>query len=136
MIVQGQNVSVAPGTGFAISTQVFNSMPITLVATTGVSGTTFSFTGSGIYVLDYEVSLEGTGSIAIYSGPLTGPLILDTTTVAGSSTATTWIHGRAMISVPITGLALIISPVTATVAVTTSGPAPYYMVRLTILKIA
>jgi hypothetical protein len=89
----------------------------------------------GVYVIDYETSLTSAGSIAIYSGPTIGTISIDTNTISGSTTATTWIHGRAIINV-ITPLVFGISSVVGAAAVTTAGTSSLHMIRLTILKIA
>lgn len=81
-------------------------------------------------------SLTSAGSIAIYTGSSVSTLAIDNNTIAGSSTATTWIHGRAIIVVPTT-LVAAISSVVGTAAVTTAGTAAgFFIVRLTILRIA
>lgn len=81
------------------------------------------------------MSLESAGSVAIYSGPNAASLAIDTNTVSGSTTATTWIHGRSIQSV-VTSLVIAISSVVGTAAVTTTGNDTSYMIRLTILKLA
>ena len=90
----------------------------------------------GIYIIDYETSLTAAGSLAIYTGPTSAALAIDTNTISGSTTATTWIHGRSIQSV-LTTLVFAISPVVGTANVTTAGTsADLYMIRLTIIKIA
>ena len=90
--------------------------------------------GPGVYVIDYETSLASAGSLAIYVGPTAASLSIDTNTVSGSTTATTWIHGRA-IEVVSTSLVVAVSSVVGTAAVTTAGSASQYMIRITFLKI-
>jgi hypothetical protein len=132
--IQAPNNSVPPGTAFTIDTQVFNNVPADVVPSAGAGGTVFSLT-AGTYLIDYEMSLGSAGSVAIYSGPTAGSLTLDTNTIAGSSTGTTWIHGRAIQSVP-TSSVIAISSVVGTADVGTAGTAfGSYMIRLTILKI-
>jgi hypothetical protein len=107
------------------------------VASAGASGTVFTLTATGIYVLDYEMSLEAAGSVAIYTGASAGSLAIDNNTIAGSSSGTTWIHGRAFVEVASTPVVAAISSVVGTAAVVTAGTAAgYYMIRLTILKIS
>jgi len=133
-ITQTPNNSVPPGVAFTIDTEVFNSMPTQLVASAGAGGTVFTL-APGIYVIDYETSLASAGSIGIYTGALPTSLSLDTSTVSGSSTATTWIHGRG-IELVLTSLVFAISPVVGTADVTTAGTdSSSYMIRITILKI-
>ena len=133
--IQSPNNSVPPGTAFTIDTQVFNNIPASVVAAAGDGGTVFTLS-SGSYVIDYEMSLAAAGSIGLYIGPNAGSLSLDTNTVSGSSTGTTWIHGRSieLFNLP---TVLAISSVVGTASVATTGTdAGSYMVRLTILKIA
>jgi hypothetical protein len=42
------------------------------------------------------MSLASAGSVAIYTGANSASLSIDTNTISGSTTATTWIHGRAI----------------------------------------
>ena len=81
------------------------------------------------------MSLSSAGSVAIYVGPNAGSLAIDTNTVAGSSTATTWIHGRALVEVPGVSLVAAISSVVGSAVVVPAGTAPQIMIRLTIIKI-
>lgn len=133
--IQAPNNSVPPGTAFTIDTQVFNSAPSAIVASAGAGGTVYTLT-AGTYIIDYEMSLTAAGSVGIYIGPNSGSLALDTNTVAGSTTGTTWIHGRAIEVVSTTSV-FAISSVVGTAAVTTAGSdAGSFMIRLSILKIA
>ncbi len=98
-------------------------------------GTIFTLT-TGVYMVDYEISLGSAGSIALYTGADGASLVIDTNTIAGSSTATTWIHGRSIVDVPDT-LVIALSSVTGTAAVVTAGNAAgVYMVRLTIIQLS
>ena len=141
-IIQSPNNSVPPYTitapsAFTIDTQVFNTVPASIVASTTGAGTYFTLNTAGVYVLDYEMSLGAAGSVAIYKGPSSGSLAIDTNTIAGSSTATTWIHGRAFVEVGAIPVVAAISSVVGTAAVVTAGTAAgFYMIRLTILKIS
>jgi len=130
---QTPNNSIPPGTAFTIDTEVYNSVPSFIVASAGAGGTVFTLS-QGTYVIDYETSLESAGSLAIYSGPNSASLSIDTNTISGSTTATTWIHGRLIENV-LTTLVVAISSVVGTANVTTSGTASVFMIRLTILKI-
>jgi hypothetical protein len=130
---QTPNNSVPPGTAFTIDTEVYNSVPSFIVASAGAGGTVFTLS-QGTYVIDYETSLESAGSLAIYSGPDSVSLSIEPTTISGSTTATTWIHGRAIENVS-TSLVVAISSVVGTANVTTTGTASVFMIRLTILKI-
>jgi hypothetical protein len=133
--IQSPNNSVPPGTAFTIDTEVFNSIAGDVVAGAGAGGTVFTLS-VGTYVIDYEMSLGSAGSVALYVGPSAGSLAIDTNTVAGSSTATTWIHGRAIQNVTTT-LVVAVSSVVGTANVVTAGTdAGSFMIRITFLKIA
>lgn len=141
---QAPNDSVAPYTGgaptaFQFNTSVFNDiigLTSALIPGPG-QGTAFTFAAAGRYVLDYEMSLGSAGSVAIYTGATAGTLAIDNNSVAGSTTATTWIHGRSVVTVGVTPVVAAISPVVGTNAVVTAGTATgIYMVRLTIVKVA
>lgn len=137
-LIQSPNQSIPPGTAFTIATQVFNSAPASIVASAGAGGTVFTLNTAGTYVFDYEMSLHDAGSVAIYTGLTSGSLAIDNNTIAGSTTATTWIHGRAFVVVPVGApLVAAISSVTGTAAVVTAGTAAgFYVVRLTILQVS
>ena len=134
-IIQAPNDSVPPGQAFTIDTQVINTMPLNVIASAGAGGTVYTLS-PGIYVLDYETSLGSAGSIAVYRGATAGTLAVDTNTIAGSSTATTWIHGRAVIDTRAGAEVVAISSVVGTAAVVTAGNAAgFFMIRLTIEKV-
>ena len=111
-----------------------NSIPLLIVQSPGAGGTVFTLE-PGVYVIDYEMSLAAAGSVAIYTGATSGSLSIDTNTVSGSSTGTTWIHGRAIEVVNSTTV-IAISSVVGAADVTTTGTDTSYVIRLTILKIA
>ncbi len=135
-LVQSPNNSVPPGTAFTIDIPVFNNIPASIVASAGAGGTVFTLNTTGLYVLDYEMSLGSPGSVAIYKGATAGTLAIDDNTIAGSTTATTWIHGRAFVNVTTVPLVVAISSVVGTAAVVTAGTAAgVFMIRLTILKV-
>ena len=133
--IQAPNNSVPPGTAFTIDTQVINSVPAAIVASAGSGGTVYTLS-TGVYVLDYEMSLGSAGSVGLYTGPTAGTLALDTNSIAGSSTATTWIHGRAMVVVGGAPVVVAVSSVVGTASVVTAGTAAgSFLIRLTVLKI-
>ena len=134
-VTQLPNSSVPAGTGFFFDTEVINTVPSSIVKSAG--GTFFTLNTAGVYVIDYEMSLESAGSVALYKGPSSGSLTIDNTTIAGSTASTTWIHGRAIEQVLTLPLVFAVSPVVDTATVTTAGTAAgFYMIRLTILKIS
>lgn len=132
--LQNPNNSIPPGTAFTIDTEVFNSIPTSIVQSAGAGGTVFTL-GQGAYIIDYETSITPASSLAIYTGATSLTLNIDPNTISGSSTGTTWIHGRAIENVTTT-LVIAISSVVGTAEVSTAGTSTLYMVRLTILKIA
>jgi len=126
---------VPPGTAFTIDTTVLNNIPSAVVASAGAGGTVFTLT-AGTYIFDYETSLGSAGSVAIYKGPNVGSLVIDNNSIAGSSTATTWIHGRATVVVATTLVVAISSVVGSSAVVTAGNAAGFFVIRLTIEKIA
>jgi len=134
--IQVPNNSVPPGTAFTIDTQVVNNITSSIVAAAGAGGTVYTL-GVGTYVIDYEMSLVAASSVGLYTGPNAGSLTLDVNTVAGSTTGTTWIHGRAFEVVAGAPLVIAVSSVVGTAAIATAGTdAGSFMIRLTIMKIA
>ena len=135
--VESPNNSVPPGTAFTIDMEVFNSTSGGVTAITPVNGGTVFQLLTGTYVIDYEMSLGAAGSVALYTGADSGLMTQDTNTVSGSTTATTWIHGRSLQVVTSEPFFIEVSSVIGTAAVVTAGTAAgSYMIRLTILKIA
>ena len=133
-VIQAPNNSVAPGTAFTIDTQVLNTIPGFVTASAGAGGTVFTLL-AGNYIFDYEMSTEAASSVALYKGTSSGSLIIDTDTISGSSTGTTWIHGRAALIVP-SMLVVAVSSVVGTAAVTIAGTAAgFYMIRVVIQKL-
>jgi hypothetical protein len=131
---QTPNDSVPPGTAFTIDTEVYNSVPSFIVPTAGAGGTVFTLS-AGAYVIDYELSLASAGSVALYTGLTSSSLSVDPNTISGSSTATTWIHGRAIEYVA-TSLVVALSSLVGTANVTTAGTSSSYTIRFVVLKIA
>jgi hypothetical protein len=136
-LIQSPNNSVAPGTAFTVNTQVFNTMPSSVVATAGAGGTVWTLNTIGTYIFDYEMSLGSAGSVALYTGPTAGSLSIDNNTIAGSSTATTWIHARAGVVVASTPVVVAVSSVVGTAAVVPAGNAAgFYTIRVNITRVA
>ena len=131
---QTPNNSISPGTAFTIYTEVYNSIPSTIVASPGAGGTVFTL-GNGTYIIDYETSLSAAGSLAIYTGPTASALTIDTNTISGSFRSNTWIHGRAIETVS-SSLVIAISSVDGDAQVATAGNSTSYMIRIVILKLA
>jgi len=131
---QTPNDSIPPGTAFTIDTEVYNSVPSFIVPSAGAGGTVFTLS-AGAYVIDYELSLASAGSVALYTGGTAVTLSVDPNTISGSSTATTWIHGRAIEYVA-TSLVVALSSLVGTANVTTAGTSSSYTIRFVVLKIA
>ncbi len=130
---------IAPGTAIEFLTNnpagVFNTLGITTTTGPGAIGTEFLLP-IGTYMIDFETSADAAWSLAIYKSLVTQLEAIDTNTIAGASTATTWIHGRAIINA-VAPTYFIISPVTGTQSIPTAGTAAgEFIARLTILKIA
>lgn len=141
---QGTNNSVAPGKAFEFLTDnptgIVNTIPVGFTATTAPTsqGTVFILP-IGVYMIDYETSMSSVGPIALASGPGTGgPFTAILTSKSGSTTATTWVHGRYIIDTSVDGQFIILTgtdSVTAAVAPTPAGGS-VFLVRITFLKLA
>ncbi len=138
------NDSVPPGTAFSFNTPVWNSIPLDITALQATNvGTVFRLE-IGTYVIDYEMSLEGAGAIALYTGAsvldISAVAARDDDTIAGSTGGTTWIHGRSIQVVTALNAPLFIEVSCAvggcTVPIAGGNAAGSYMTRITILKIA
>jgi hypothetical protein len=139
-LTQGTNVSVAPGTAVSYLVDnpvgVFNSLGITFVSGPGGQGTAFLLP-IGTYMVDFEHSAGSASSFAIYRATSLGALAggVDNNTIAGSTTATTWIHGRAIVNAAAPTY-LMISSVVGIVAIVPAGTAAgFYVARITFLAI-
>ena len=140
--IQVPNDSVPPYTGgtptaFNFNTIVYNTIAGLVVSTIPGpgQGTAFTFNTAGTYVLNYEMSLGAAGSVGLYTGASIAAATLDTNSIAGSTTATTWIHGRSFVTVAGTPVVVALSSVVGTAAVVLAGTSTEYMIRLTVLKI-
>lgn len=135
--IQSPNNSVPPGTAFTVDTQVLNTMPTDVVVGAGAGGTVWTLNTVGSYTFDYEMSLGSAGSIALYTGPSAGSLAINNNTIAGSSSATTWIHGRGTVVVASTPVVVAVSSVVGTANVVVAGNAAgFYVVRVHITRVA
>jgi hypothetical protein len=136
---QSPNDSRAPGDPFRIDNEVYNDTRITAAISTfpvGAFGTIFTLP-VGRYILDYETSLGSAGSIGVWIASASGgPYTLNMDSIAGSSTATTWIYGKVLLNI-VSQVYVFIGAAFATVAVVTAGDfAGIYMVRLNIIQVA
>lgn len=134
---QSPNNSVPPGTAFTVDTQVFNTAGGAVVASAGAGGTTWSLNQVGTYVFTVGLSLGSAGSIALYKGATAGSLAIDNQTIAGSSTATTWISMTAAVVVSSAPVVVAVSSAVGTANVVASGTAAgFYTVRVNITRVA
>lgn len=136
---QGSNVSIAPGSAvsyLADQAAVVDTIGVGTSTGPGGQGTAFSLP-TGTYLIDFENSNGSAWSLAVYKGGSPTAVTIDTNTIAGASTATSWIHGRAyFVSAPGANW-FIISPVVGTAAIPTAGTASgEYIARLTILRLS
>lgn len=139
--IQGTNNSVAPttggnGIGFSFANSIFNNAGI--VQTANTQGQYFVLPAPGVYKVEYEMSLGSAGSVGLYlgAGPTSAGVALDTNTVAGSTTATTWIHGGGIVDASINPV-VVVGSVVGTAAVVTAGTAAgNFMTRLTFLALS
>lgn len=137
---QAPNNSVPPGQAIMYLTDnpsgVYNTIGITTTTGPAAIGTAFQLP-VGVYMIDYENSAAAASSFAIYQGASNTVLAINTNTISGSTTATSWIHGRAIITSTTGNDWIIVSSVTGTAAIPTAGTAAgEYIARLTFLKIA
>ena len=136
---QGSNVSVAPGSAVSYTLDqpagVVNTIGITTAAGPGAQGTAFHLP-HGAYWVDWENSNDAAWSLAIYQGGSNTVLAVNDQTIAGSSTATTWIHGRAYIVSSPGNDWIMVSPVTGTHAIPTAGTAAgEFIARITFQRL-
>jgi hypothetical protein len=130
--------TAAPGTPFLISTQVYNTMPSVISPTAYSTGTIFVLSVTGYYMVDYEVSLDRAAAVILLSDTVFPPINTDPHTIAGSSTATTWIHGRALVFTTTIPYYFGVTSDIGTPATVIAGGNSHgsYMIRLTVLKAA
>jgi hypothetical protein len=136
-LIASPNSNVPPGTALTVDTEVVNTVPSSIVMVTSCAGGTgWTLNGAGTYIVDYETSLVGSSSVALYMGADCGSLAIDTNTISGSTTSTTWIHGRAAVVVPdATPVIFVVSSVVGNADVTTAGSAAgFFVIRVSILK--
>ena len=131
--------AIAPGTAIEYLTDnpagVFDTIGITTSTGPGAVGTAFQLP-VGFYMVDFENSADAGWSLAIYQGSSSTVLTVDNNTIVGASTATTWIHGRAIVNATLANPWIMISPVSGTQSIPTAGTAAgEFIARLTILKI-
>jgi hypothetical protein len=88
-------------------------------------------------MVDFENGNTAACSIAIYQGSSNVLLTINSNTITGSSTGTTWVHGRAIVRSTTTRNWIMISPVVGTLAIPTAGTAAgQYIARITFIKLS
>jgi hypothetical protein len=140
---QPPNNSVAPGTAISYLVDhpsgVYDTIGIITTTGPGGIGTAFQLP-LGVYMIDWENSNGASWSLAIYqSGSvLTLPVGINNDTIAGATTAGSWIHGRAIITSSVGNQFIMISPVVGTTSIgdPTTGSAPQTIARITFLQLA
>jgi len=142
--IQGTNGSVAPGSAVDYTTAgtvppIVNTIGITTAVGPGGVGTAFHLP-PGTYLVDWENSNGATWSLAVYQAAtvaaLPGGIIVNS--VAGATTAGSWIHGRYYLVVTAANPWIMVSPVVGTQSVgdPTTGSSPYYITRATFLQLS
>ena len=137
--IQGSNASIAPGSAVSYTgdqAAVYDTIGITTAAGPAGQGTAFQLP-AGVYFVDWENSADAAWSLAIYQGISNTVLAIDTNTIAGASTATTWIHGRSIITSAPGDDWIIVSPVVGTAGIRTARTAAgEFIARITFFKLA
>lgn len=136
---QNSNVSVAPGRAILYNLDnpagIFNTLGISTLSGPAGQGTAFNLP-VGTYVIDYENSADAAWSLAIYQGSSNTVLTIVNHTISGASTATTWIHGRAIIQSTVGNQWIMVSPVVGTQAIPTAGTAAgRFEARITFIRL-
>ena len=137
--------AIAPGNAVKYDAEgaasvVINQIGIVEATPTNGIGTAFNLP-VGTYLVDFENSNDAAWSLGIAQGTtkdLNGVTALIRRSVAGSSSATTWIHVRHAVVVTAAGVDnwIIVTPVTGTQTIPTAGTAAGdYIARITFLKV-
>ena len=139
-LTQGTNSSVAPGKAVSYLVDhpagVINTIGITTNTGPAGQGTAFNLP-IGTYLVDWENSSDGPWSLALYQGVSNTVLAVNNDTIAGSSTATTWIHGSAYVASTGGNTWVMVSPVTGTQAIPTAGTAAgEFIARIRFLQLS
>lgn len=147
----GAQASVAGGVPFfigtgATGTTILNTQPTVIGAFTAVinsqSGSIFNITKAGTYQFDYEATWAGAHSFALFwrlvSAGLPGGTTVFTEyagSVAGSATATTWVHGRYIDKITVPTYYYISPVLTDTISLSALPVVATNMIRLTIVQL-
>jgi hypothetical protein len=131
--VEFNSQSVASGNPLSCPNTVYDTIGITKMGL--ATGTVFQLP-RGVYVVDYETSTSSVGPLAISTGPSSGSLSIDINSKSGSTTATTWIHGRSIIQSLASNVFFIVGPTDSVAAAVAPIGSTEFIVRVTILKIA
>ena len=141
-LTPGTNNSVAPGTAISYTVDhalgVYNTIGIITFSGPGGIGTAFELP-LGVYMINWENSNSASWSLAIYqaSSVLALPAGINNDTIAGATTAGSWIHGRGIIISSVGNQFIMISPVvgTASIGDPTTGSAPQTIARISFLQL-
>jgi hypothetical protein len=135
---QGTNVSVAAGA--AISYLVDN--PTGLVNTIGITtavgptqGTAFMLP-VGTFIIDWENSNAAAASTAVYQGSTNLLMSILGNSTAGSTTVTSWIHGRHTVISTVGNQWVMISPAVGTLVIPAAGNSSLFVARVGFLQTA
>jgi hypothetical protein len=133
------NGSVPPGTAIDYTTSgtvVVNTIGISTTSGPGAVGTAFELP-VGTYMVDFENSNEAACSFAIYQGSSNTVMSINDETIVGSSTGTTWLHGRAYIQSTVGNQWMMVSSVVGTAAIPAAGNAVgEFIARITFLRLS
>ncbi len=136
---QGSNNSIAPGSAVSYLVDhplgLVNTIGITTNTGPGGTGTAFNLP-IGTYLVDWENSNGSAWSLQLYQGASNTVLSPLTPTIAGASTATSWINGKAWISSTAGNTWVMVSPNTGTAAIPAAGTAAGdFIARITFLRL-
>jgi len=142
-VLNGPNTA-PPGDAFTASTPVVNQLTGYVTPFAELGGTVW-LVSTGTYIIGYECSLTNASSFALWKCPYTGPgniatdlthMAIDPHTIAGSTTATTWINGGTIEVVPTatSEYVMISAGGSGTPVVAPAGDSSSYMFRVTFNK--
>ena len=86
-------------------------------------------------MVDFELSLTDSGTIALYTGTNIDALTQYDASVTGSIAPNAWIHGRSIVVVSDPVLFMKLCPIIGLVSVFQAGISELLIVRLTIVKL-
>jgi hypothetical protein len=139
-ITQVPNNSIAPGqpVNYLADAPLGIVNEIGIITSTGVpltptKGTVFQLP-VGKYLIDWENAISADWSLAVWQGATVASMAIRTESIAGSSIAQTWIHGRTFVNT-VNGVFVMVSPGFSTAAIPADGDSSLYMARITFLQV-